>query len=86
MSISKLKQKCCQLGQGMSEYLIVIALVAVAGISVVGFLGGALNLQLASVAQEVAGNDGAPQTASAGTEAGKAASAATSKTLANYSQ
>ena len=42
-------------GQGMSEYLIIVALVAVAGIAVMGFFGGAARNQVAGIAAEISG-------------------------------
>lgn len=86
MSISKISRKFCQLGQGMTEYLIVVALIAGVGITVVGFLGGSVNNQLAAVAKKVAGDPGTTETANAGTEAGKASTAAGSKTLKDFAQ
>lgn len=74
-----------QTGQGMSEYLIITALIAIAGIGVVGFLGDAINNQLASMSQEIAGNDGSTATGEAQTAAGNAeTNASTGKTLANF--
>jgi len=43
-------------GQGMSEYLIIVALIAVAGIAVMGLFGGAARNQVAGLASEIAGN------------------------------
>lgn len=43
-------------GQGMSEYLIIVALIAVAGIAVMGLFGGAARNQVAVMASEIAGN------------------------------
>ncbi len=42
-------------GQGMSEYLIIVALIAVAGIAVMGLFGGAARNQVAGLASELAG-------------------------------
>ena len=64
--------KTRQLGQGLTEYAIIVALVAVAAIGVMGFFGDTVTAQLSGIAQEVAGNDGtADQTAAtaAGTDA-----------------
>lgn len=43
-------------GQGMSEYLIIVALIAVAGIAVMGLFGGAARNQVAAIASEIGGN------------------------------
>ena len=43
-----------QQGQGLSEYLIIVGLIAVASIAAVGFLGGTVRSQVAAVANEIA--------------------------------
>lgn len=47
-----------QRGQAMSEYIIIVALVAIAAIAAFTFFGGTLRSQLGGVAQELAGEDG----------------------------
>lgn len=42
-------------GQGMTEYLIITALIAVAAITVFAFFGQAIRNQIAGLAQEVSG-------------------------------
>jgi len=42
-------------GQGMSEYLIIVALIAVAGIAVMGLFGNAARDQVAGLANELGG-------------------------------
>lgn len=42
-------------GQGMSEYLIIVALIAVAAIAVTGLFGNAARNQVAAMANEVGG-------------------------------
>ena len=59
-------------GQGMTEYIIIVALIAVAAIAVYQLFGKTVRSQTAGIAQEVAGQDGSTAIA----EAGKAASAA----------
>ena len=44
-----------QQGQGMTEYIIVLALVAIAAIGVYSFLGKSVRNQVAGVAQEISG-------------------------------
>ena len=51
-------------GQGMSEYLIIVALVAVAGIAVMGLFGGAATNQVSGLANALGGG-----TAKAGKDA-----------------
>lgn len=48
------KQK--QLGQGMTEYIIIVALIAVAAIAVFGAFGKTIRGQMASITGAVAGN------------------------------
>ena len=43
-----------QQGQGLSEYLVIVGLIAVASIAAVGFLGGTVRSQVAAVANEIA--------------------------------
>jgi Flp pilus assembly pilin Flp len=74
-----------QLGQGMTEYIIIVALIAIAAIAVYGFFGDTLRNQVGGMAQELAGADGSGSVQAAGQQAGKAASSAsTEKTLGNY--
>ena len=75
-----------QKGQGLSEYLIIVALIAVAAIGVAGFMGDAVSNQMASMAMEISGQDGSKATSNAQSKASAAESnAATSKTLSNFS-
>jgi len=72
-------------GQGMSEYLIILGLVAVAGIGVMSFFGQTVQNQVAGMSQEIAGVDAAPQIAQAAATATAAdTSAQINTTLANY--
>ena len=75
-------------GQGMSEYLIIVALIAVAGIAVMGLFGGAARNQVAVLASEIAGGaKGASDVASdfAQTQATTAlADAAVNTSLTNF--
>lgn len=64
-------------GQGMSEYLIIVALLAVAGITTFGFLSGAARNQVAAIATEISGGDGSTQEAAAVTAATAAGADAT---------
>lgn len=45
-------------GQGMTEYLIIVALIAVAAIGVYGLFGSAVRNQVASMASEIGGKSG----------------------------
>ena len=73
-------------GQGMTEYIIIVALIAVAAIAVVGAFGGVVQEQFAVMAQSLAGD-----TAGAGTSrtdadnaAAAAGTAATTSTLKDF--
>lgn len=44
-----------QLGQGMTEYIIITALIAIAAISAVTFFGGTVRSQVAGISKELAG-------------------------------
>ena len=43
-----------QQGQGLSEYLVIVGLIAVASIAAVGILGGTVRSQVAAVASQFA--------------------------------
>lgn len=63
-----------QLGQGMTEYIIIVALVAIAGIAIFSFFGQTMQGTVADVATELSGgastNTAAAAAANAVTEAG----------------
>jgi len=42
-------------GQGMSEYLVIVGLIAVVGIGAMGLMGGSIRQSLAAFADEMAG-------------------------------
>lgn len=72
-------------GQGMSEYLIIIGLVAVAGIGVMSFFGQTVQHQVAGITTELSGGDGSTEVAAAVTTAASAVtSAAVATNLGNY--
>ena len=51
----RLSLKPSQRGQGMTEYIIIVALIAVAAIAVYQFFGQTIRSQTAGIAKEVAG-------------------------------
>ncbi len=57
-------------GQGMSEYLIIVALIAVAGIAVMGLFGGAARNQVAGLATQATITASQVSATAAGTDAG----------------
>ena len=67
--MSKLRQFRKQAGQGMTEYIIIVALIAVAAIGVYSFFGNTIRNQTAGMAAEMAGKEAK----TAQTEAGKTA-------------
>lgn len=68
-----------QRGQGMTEYIIIVALMAVAAIATYQFFGQTVRDQTAAIAMEVAGNDGTASKNNAQIAAGKAAAEANAK-------
>lgn len=44
-------------GQGMSEYLVIVGLIAVVGIGAMGLMGGSIRQTLAAFASEMAGDE-----------------------------
>jgi Flp pilus assembly pilin Flp len=65
--------KSAQRGQGMTEYIIIVALIAVAAIGAFTYFGQTIRSQTAGIANEVAGKSATDQI----TAAGKAAERAT---------
>ncbi len=74
-----------QRGQGMTEYIVIVALIAVAAIGVYRFFGQTIRHQTAGLALEVAGTDASAQISAAGTSSSSAGSQAnTNKSLSSY--
>jgi len=65
-----------QRGQGMTEYIIIVALIAVAAIGVYALFGKTIRNQVAGLAGEVAGTGSASAISAAGAAAGSAAASA----------
>lgn len=77
--------KRLQRGQGMTEYIIIVALIAIAGIVVFAAFGDVVKNQTASMARELSGESGAAATTAAGTRSTAAETAAGQKgTLKNF--
>jgi Tfp pilus assembly protein FimT len=73
-------------GQGMTEYLIVVALIAISAIAVFSFFGQTMRHQVAGIAAELAGNDSSANVSSAKTTASNANSKGTQpKNMGDYS-
>ena len=73
-SFAKTKQR----GQGMSEYIIIVALIAVGAIGVFTAFGGTIRSQVSAMAKELSGGSGVEDIATSATQA-KAATAAAAK-------
>ena len=76
-----------QRGQGMTEYIIIVALIAIAAIGVYNLFGKTVRQQTAAMAQGLAGNDSKSKTDSknAGTSAdGADTSTTTPSGLTNF--
>ncbi|MEJ2061292.1 MAG: pilus assembly protein [Gammaproteobacteria bacterium] len=70
-----MRKRSKQFGQGMTEYIIIVALIALAAIAVYGFFGKTLRNQVAGMSQELAGQKNTG-TSAASSSAGSAASSA----------
>lgn len=73
-----------QRGQAMVEYVIVVALVAVAAIAVYQLFGQVIRAQTAAMAREIAGEDGSEQSRIAQTAAEAAAAQTAAKSLKSF--
>lgn len=74
-----------QLGQGMTEYIIIVAMIAVAAIAVYQYFGQTVRNQTAAIAQEIAGQSGVAAQGNAVTSAADAERAGnTRNTLDDY--
>lgn len=83
MQLSNLRQ---QLGQGMTEYIIIVALIAIAAIGSFQFFGQTARSQAAAAAQELSGQDGAADTTNAQTAADNARTQGNEqKSMGNFS-
>ena len=73
--------------QGMTEYIVVVAVVAVAAIGVYSMLGQTIRNQTAGIAQEISGNDaGAALNAATSSASAARSQANVRKDLKNYNQ
>jgi len=64
-----MKRYIQQLGQGMTEYIIIVALIAIAAIAAYGFFGDTLRSQVGGLASELSGQDGGAGVSAAATAA-----------------
>ena len=68
-----------QLGQGMTEYIIIVALIAVAAIAVYQFFGQTIRSQTSGIAREVSGQSASDAITNAQTAADAAVAEGTKK-------
>lgn len=74
-----------QAGQGMTEYIIIVALIAIAAITVVSFFGGTVRNQIGGMAKELSGQSASDSIQAAKDTADTAADdAARQRNLGNY--
>ena len=71
-------------GQGMTEYIIIVALISVAAIAVYQLFGQVVRSQTAAMVREIAGEDGSAESKSAQTAAATAKAQAAAKSLKSY--
>jgi hypothetical protein len=82
---SQRKFRSRQFGQGMSEYIIITALVAVAGIGLFAAFGDVLQNQMAGLSREMAGQSAAQDvTRAQGSATAARNRAAQTENLSNY--
>lgn len=74
-----------QRGQGMTEYIIIVALIAVAAIAVYQLFGQVVRSQTAAMARELAGEDGSMESRAAQDAAGRAAGQTSARSLKSFS-
>lgn len=76
-----------QLGQGMTEYIIIVGVIAIAAIGVFGLFGQTVENQVAGLAMELGGQDGGTALGNAQTSSSAAETAANNANdLSNYDQ
>ncbi len=73
-----------QRGQGMTEYIIIVALIAVAAIAVYQLFGQVVRSQTAAMVREIAGEDGTTESRAAQTAAGTASGQTAAKSLRSF--
>ncbi|WP_394561166.1 Flp family type IVb pilin [Aquipseudomonas alcaligenes] len=79
-----IKSRVRQLGQGMTEYIIIVALIAISAIVVYNLFGSTVREQVGDMAAELGGNDAKQTAAATGLEA--QSKAETKSNLSNFKQ
>ncbi len=81
----RLRKQRTQTGQGMTEYIIIVALIAVAAIAVTQLFGTTVRGQMGAIASEVGGNNAQSDIDEAKEAGAEAATVAkTKRSLATY--
>lgn len=81
----RLRKPRKQSGQGMTEYVIIVALIAVAAIAVTQLFGTTVRTQMGAIASEVGGNNASADITKANVAGAAAATAAAKKrSLSTY--
>lgn len=73
-----------RLGQGMTEYVIIVALVAIGAIGVYQLFGQVVRSQTAAMAKELAGEDGSAESQTAQSAAQNASAQTAAKSLKSF--
>jgi Flp pilus assembly pilin Flp len=82
-TVSRIKSR--QPGQGMTEYIIIVALIAIAAIGVYSYFGKTVRSQTAGMANELAGKSASSNISNAQSAAQQATSESTQdKTMGKY--
>jgi Flp pilus assembly pilin Flp len=71
-------------GQGMTEYIIIVALISVAAIAVYQLFGQVVRSQTAAMVREIAGEDGSTESKAAQTAASTAKAQAAARSLKSF--
>ncbi len=79
-----MKKLLKQTGQGMTEYIIIVALIAIAAIAVYSFFGDTLRSQMGAMTQELSGVSGEASTQAAQTAAAAAAGESEHRGLGSF--
>jgi Flp pilus assembly pilin Flp len=82
--IQSIRSRRTQLGQGMTEYIIIVALIAIAAIGVYSYFGQTIRGQTAGMASEMSGGSAAAGQGVAKSAATGAQSSTASKNLGTY--
>lgn len=79
-----MKKYLKQLGQGMTEYIIIVALIAIAAIAVYTLFGDIVREQVGGMAAELAGGEGSEIASDAAARQGEAGEASGEATLDTF--